>query len=250
MRRFGISGTTLKFIAVFTMIVDHIGFGLIYRMIMAGGVSGVPDIFYSWKFYDICRILGRVAFPIYCFLLTEGFYHTKSRLKYLIRLVIFAFISEPCFDLCFASRVWHPGDQNVFFTLAIALAAISAMDIAKKRYFGIIPIYRIFLMCVIALLAMGAAYYMRTDYKYMGVLIIIVMYLLHERRGIQCIAGAVMFLTENHAPAGSLAFIPIYFYNGKRGVGLKYFFYTVYPAHLLLIYLTARYMGISQLSPL
>ncbi|MBR1476909.1 MAG: conjugal transfer protein TraX [Lachnospiraceae bacterium] len=252
-----ISGSTLKIIALVTMITDHLGFGLIYRLLMAYGNVAIPLPDYAKLFtiYRIMRAIGRIAFPIYCFLLTEGFFHTKDRKRYARRLFVFSLISEPFFDLCFAATPLYPGYQNVFFTLLIGLLTIWGINSAclyiNDRFLGsnfnLAAALRTAAIIGSSLTGMLVAAILRTDYSYMGVAAIIILYLLRNRRIVQCIAGAAVFAYEIYAPA---AFIPILFYNGKRGLKLKLFFYIMYPAHLFLIYLVTRFLGIGSLSPL
>ena len=99
-----INGNTLKVIACVTMVIDHITAGMILQAVRAGLY---PDNIPFEKIviiYDILRRIGRNSFPIFCFLLVEGFIHTKSRLRYALGLLIFGLISEPFFDVTFYAK--------------------------------------------------------------------------------------------------------------------------------------------------
>ena len=100
---------TLKIIAIITMIIDHIGY-----VFLPVGTA----------YYDIARAIGRISFPIFCFLIVQGFFHTRSHINYLIRLLIFALLSEIPFDLAFHKTLFYWNSQNVFITLALGLFAI------------------------------------------------------------------------------------------------------------------------------
>ena len=131
--RKGLSGSTLKIIAVVTMLIDHIGAAILARMMMVNGLGGIDQSdttavmqWYSnnttlFQVYQVMRSIGRIAFPIFCFLLVEGFEHTHDRKKYALRLGLFALISEIPFDLAFSSEVLEFQYQNVFFTLFIGM---------------------------------------------------------------------------------------------------------------------------------
>ena len=86
---------------------------------------------------------------------------------------------------------------------------------------------------------------LKTDYSYKGIFCIMALYLFRHMKWEQIAVGAVSFLWEKPA---SLAFLPIIFYNGKRGMRLKYFFYLFYPLHLLCIYLICLLLGIAGTS--
>ena len=101
----GFSAATLKWIAIITMLIDHVGASLLYghAAYPAGWLGGTR---YGWgegiwsrDFYMALRVIGRLAFPIFCFLLIEGLIHTRNRWKYFSRLALFALISEIPFDL-------------------------------------------------------------------------------------------------------------------------------------------------------
>ena len=219
------SSSALKIIAVITMYIDLFGYGLVY-----------------WSdervsYYQLCRDIGRIAFPIYCFLLVEGFYYTKSRIRYACNLLIFGILSELPFNWFIGNQLWVPDYQNVFFTLLLGLLAIWGME----KLWGKWP-----LMCLPLAAAMGAAYLLHTDYDYKGVLLIAVLYLLRSYPLPRFFAGALCLYWEWKA---IFAWIPITLYNGKRGwmkgPVLKYLFYIFYPAHLLLLaYLRRRFFHI------
>lgn len=124
----GLSGSTLKLIAIITMLIDHIGAAVIARLLIAGQGSEM-----LYKIYYAMRAVGRVAFPIFCFLLVEGFFYTGSRKKYALRLFGFALLSEIPFDLAFSGKTLEFGYQNVFFTLLIGLLTIMLFDAVVKK---------------------------------------------------------------------------------------------------------------------
>ena len=141
--------------------------------------------------------------------------------------------------MAFSARVLEFGYQNVFFTLLIGLLVIMGMDRINRLNSNQFGVWVLKLL----VLATGAfvAEFLRTDYGAIGVFCITTLYVFHNKKALQMIAGCVVFLWELTAP---LAFIPIGFYNKKRGLKLKYIFYIFYPLHLLIIYLICVYMGI------
>ncbi|MCR5000379.1 MAG: conjugal transfer protein TraX, partial [Lachnospiraceae bacterium] len=187
------------------------------------------------KIYHAGRSIGRLAFPIFCFLLTEGFFHTKSRPKYLLRLMVMALASEHAFNLLVSGTNLDPYDQNVFLTLAISLITIMLIDKVKDRFTGKPDIVSV-LTIVITGLGCLLAYKLNTDYDYKGVLAVTIMYLLHGSRILTCLGTALAFTWE---PWAITAAGPILLYNGKRGLSIKYFFYIFYPLHIYLIYFLA-----------
>lgn len=227
----GIDANTLKIIAVITMIIDHTGAALVWKLAYTAGT--INETWYL--IYNIMRGIGRIAFPIYCFFIVEGLEHTRNVKKYLARLLIFALASEVPFDYAlFGGFTWSY--QNVFFTLAIGLLCIWAMKGLESRIFNVRMKWPINGVIIVA--GVYIAELLKTDYGAFGVIIIILLYLFRKKRLWQCIVGAVGFVWELTAP---LSFVLLYFYNGEKGKKVnKYFFYLVYPVHLLILWLLAE----------
>lgn len=208
-----INNFALKMIAVITMVIDHIG----YVFLPA-----------NTTYYDIARAIGRISFPIFCFLIIEGFFHTRSHVNYLIRLVIFALLSEIPFDLAFHRTLFYWDSQNVFITLALGLVAIFCMEEMNNRRVYVIPL----------ILVLVAAFFFRCDYGIGGVLLICMFYVTRHNSGIRILlTGLILYLFYNPTELyGMIALIPIMCYNGKRGPKTKMVFYWFYPVHLLILY--------------
>ena len=218
-------GSALKILAIITMLIDHTG-AIIIRSILRHYQSVGDTVHFSqWaEQYTISRNIGRIAFPIFCFLIVERFLHTEDTQRYARRLFIFALVSAIPFDLALQGNWYFPEKSNVYFTLLLGMLAIWAM-----QYFHEKPLFG--LVCAAA--AMTAAYLLKTDYGYRGVLLIVALYVMRFSLVSQCITGAVAVSWEYPAP---WAYLPVLFYNGKRGRQIKYFFYFFYPCHLLLLY--------------
>lgn len=207
----------LKLIALITMIIDH--YGAIFQ-------RGIIEY----------RIVGRLAFPIYAFLLVEGYFHTRDIKKYASRLLLFAFISEIPFDLAFTGRIEFT-HQNIFFTLFIGLMAMYFMDKVEDKNSK---------KTLVAMLAMISATILYVDYSFIGIVYILAFYF---TRGMgkkeRIVKVGLIFLVVNLALVGYtqqfaiFSLILIYFYNGELGPRnklLQTFFYLMYPLHLLIFY--------------
>ncbi len=235
--RFGLSGTVLKMIAVITMLIDHIGAVIVQRTQIFEQFSSGEWLWLNQS-YGMLRDVGRLAFPIFCFLLVEGFVHTRNDKKYLVRMLLFALISEIPFNLALTGNLMDTRFQNVYWELSLGLIVLMLMKGSEK---GRMPavlslIYKISVTAAGMLLA-ELLYF---DYGLYGILSIAILYLFRSSRLSQALAGGISFSWELPAP---LAFFAVVCYNGKRGRGRKYPFYIFYPAHLLILYGIARAIG-------
>lgn len=213
----GLSSFYLKLIAVAAMIADHVGMLMFPEQIAF-------------------RVIGRISFPIYCFLIVEGFYHTSNIRKYIARLALFAVISEIPFNYLVSGTLIDIKHQNVFFTLLIGLLTI----------YGINRTYEEVYKPLILVAGAVTAILLMTDYSFYGVLLIYIFYSMREKRWLACVLTAIMsFIISTIQGAAALAVIPILLYNGKRGPDFadnkmwKYAFYIVYPVHMVALYVIA-----------
>ena len=212
------SGLLLKITALLTMIIDH--YGAIFQ----------PNIM-------IYRIIGRLAFPIYCFLLVEGYTHTSNIKKYTSRLLIFALISEIPFDLAFYGRIGFV-HQNIFFTLFIGLVAIYLIDNKDTKYK--------FDSTLVIIVATVLATILRTDYQFIGIVYILLFYFTRNLPKKKRLSTIALIMIAINLAAGMvqqfslLALIIIYLYNNEPGAKnklLQMSFYIAYPLHLLIYYI-------------
>ena len=143
----GLSGSALKVIALVSMTLDHIACYL-----MDNGLA-----------YDAMRTIGRMAFPIFAFLLVEGYAHTRSVRKYAVNLFVFALVSDIPWWL-----LNHDNTHNVFFTLLLGLVVMEGMNKIDNK-----PL----LLCVLMAAVCGMATWVHVDYEYSGILQICAFYI-------------------------------------------------------------------------
>lgn len=229
-----LSGSTLKIIALVTMLIDHIGAVIVQRTM---SMPGFDHEFWSSLYWPL-RNIGRLAFPIFCFLLVEGFVHTSDIKKYVRRMLIFAVISEIPFNLGITGNLFDFNYQNVYWELILGMAALICLKKIEEKNWSY-ELQVILKLAVIGVFAFGAEM-LNLDYGMYGIISIVALYVFRQNKVSQLLAGAISFLWEQIAP---LAFLLIAFYNGKRGRKIKYAFYVFYPAHLLILYMITRIMG-------
>lgn len=209
--RFGkyhLDAFSLKMIAVITMLIDHVG-----------------CIFFPQ--YIFLRMIGRIAFPIFAYFIAEGFYHTRNVKKYLLRLFIFALITELPFDYAFFGHIYF-GHQNVLFTFIFAILAMCV----EKKYGRTKGIFAAIIFAILAEL-------IHCDYGMYGVIIAVLFYWNYDMYVNKILLGtfALLLCGINIQMFAALAMVPIAYYNGKLGFKMKYFFYIFYPAHLIILFL-------------
>lgn len=244
----GIDGSTLKLLAVAIMVIDHAALAVFGEILLKSGITDVSRYELSYYrellaagggvgaayilFQLMRRGIGRLAFPVFCFLLVEGFQKTGNRKRYAGRLFLFALLSEIPYDLFFYKQPFYSRDQNVFFTLLLGFLLLLGLREAERRIrnWEMRILTDFFLTAAFSVFAV----WLQCDYDAKGIIAIALLYLFRADKKEQILAGCVAFVWEITAP---LAFIPIAFYNGKRGNSGKYIFYLFYPVHLLVLYL-------------
>lgn len=220
----------LKLIACITMLIDHFGHAIVPNL-------PVP---YMVELYYACRILGRLAFPIYCFLLVEGMHHTRNPQKYILRLGVGILLAELPFDLLF-ERGFTWAYQSVMVTLTLGAIMLLCMRKTEKK--GV----KLLLVIPFAVLAELA----KCDYGGWGIAMIAVFGLI-DGAGLQtlglllvngCMASAripIFGIPVSVQLFAVLAMVPIALYSGRklsRSRALQWGFYLFYPVHLLLLWL-------------
>lgn len=224
-----LSGSAIKMIAVFCMVVDHTS-----KIVLDNCASLYEPLFHwgrtdvSWQFIMQCGV-GRLAFPLFAFLVVEGYSHTRSVRRYARTLCLFALLSIVPWSLMHGSYLCLDS-QNVLFTLLLGVLAIHAVERFSPPN---------------AVMAVGVAlltaWLTRCDYGATGVAFIVLLHLLRQRRLYQGLAVVVAFFTRKTKMCATLAIVPMAMYNGRRGfikgpVG-KYLLYAFYPLHILLLVL-------------
>ena len=208
----------IKLIAMACMVMDHVGFVFFPQ--------------YTWM-----RDIGRIAFPLFAFMIVEGFHYTSDKKKYLGRIAILAGVSEIPFDLALTSGIYDNEMmlQNTCFTLLLGLILLTIIEhigTIKNRFRKILFNF----LAVIS--AMFLAWWLRFDYGWQGILIIYVFELFRNNYIKKIIFTTIVMSTRGTwGLFGMFSFIPIWFYNGREGRKMKYLFYLFYPLHLIIIYL-------------
>ncbi len=212
----------LKLIAMCSMFIDHLG-----------------DCLFSS--FSPLNYVGRIAFPIFAFQISEGYLHTRDLKRYFIRLGIFALVSQAPFMLFLSIFSKDVMSLNIFFTLILGLLAIFIYDKIKYKSLGLLSAI---ILCFIGNL-------LRVDYGYYGVAIIFIFYLFKDKKifmnSLFILLTIIKFLpniinSNYYYPYILLTLftiLPIVFinlYNGKQGRKTNYLLYLFYPVHLGLLY--------------
>lgn len=239
MKHINISASTLHILAMIFMLFDHL-----WATIIPGN---------QWL-----TCLGRLAFPIFAFMIVEGYFHTSSLRRYALRLLLFALISEIPFNLMYSSSLIYPYHQNVIWTLLLGLGLIHLNELtAKRRKMWL----RILVGCITVIVGFLAGMLTMVDYYGVGVVTILTFYFFRKRKW-WCLLGQIVVLYYMNVEILSgfyfevtimghtvpivqqglalLALIPIWLYRGRKGYSSKLFQYVCYgfyPVHMLVVYL-------------
>ena len=221
-KKWGLSQEGLKLIACATMLIDHIG-----------------AAFVPWMWL---RVVGRIAFPIYCFLLAEGAAYTRNPRRYGTRLAVGALLSELPFELLFFGTI-SLSHSSVMVTLLLGFIAIESM----KKWPRMWPLA--FMGCAIVAEALG------TDYGGLGVMLMVFFALTRNKNRVFQILGVAVIcwliggygwqVGAVYVPmeiVGVAAMVPICLYNGRKAThskAIQWAFYLFYPVHLTVLLLIA-----------
>lgn len=249
------SADMLKCTAIITMLIDHTGAGILEKLLYHSDIVFSENTVMLLKTIDgIMRLIGRMAFPIFCFLLVQGFLHTRSRIKYARNFLIFALISEIPFDFCFFGGIYLPY-QNVFLTLFVGLLTLWGIETVEKSEINLV--LKCILYVLVAVVGMKVSNFIHSDYYWIGVLLVLYLYIFRNNFILQCTIPFIVFLLSlavddvgfsaaltqrifHYFESDWTVFISafmIYRCNGKRYMkGGKYFFYAFYPVHIAILY--------------
>lgn len=255
----------LKYLSVVLMVIDHIACMFLERVYLPDGRPLMYSLSYGTTIDGILRAIGRQPFPIFCYFLVEGFMKTSSRGRYLLRLLIFAVLSQYPFQKSIFPRSadFH---GSVFCTLLIGMLSIWVIEAMGKIFLGngrenegpgaagaaarentglFGPAGSTLNMCIFAFVSFSSVYgfarlakLLHTDYSYGGVILIVLLYVFRDYRIPGLFISWAWLTWYNRLELYSApAFFLLAGYNGKRGKQHKYFFYFFYPAHLMILLL-------------
>ena len=241
-------------IAMGTMFIDHAAAAIIF----GSGLNGMSPLVENIGI--AMRLVGRMAFPLYAFLLVQGFKWTSDWLRYVTRMSVFALISEIPFDLMVAGEIWYSRAQNVIVTLLVGLISMRMLEVVELQ-FGLTvrpagslrlteagngfggKILGITLEIWVIAAAMFVAEFLRGDYGAFGILLIVALYVFRHRPAEQIVVGCLaMVLIYGFGMEVLFAWIAFFFisrYNGERGRRLGIVPYVFYPEHLLVLWLVS-----------
>ncbi|MBO5037309.1 MAG: conjugal transfer protein TraX [Clostridia bacterium] len=204
---------------------------------------------------DWLTCLGRLAFPIYAFMIVEGYFHTKSLKKYVCRLLLFAVISEIPFNLAMGSSIFYPIHQNVLWSFLISIGLIAWNEKVKEKKHWM----RIAVGAASVFIGYIAGIVTFVDFYNAGILTVLVFYFFRGKKWWYYVCQALCLYYINFEMLGGfsyevnifghtyflarqglalLALIPIWLYSGKQGhhsKAFQYFNYIFYPLHLLIL---------------
>lgn len=215
-----LSSFHLKMIAIIAMIIDHTGSVLF------------PDDFSF-------RIVGRISFILFAFLISEGVIYSHNLYKYAKRLLLWAFLSEIPYDIAIHGKVFEWQHQNIFFTLFLGVAGLSLFKMYSSSKA---------LKYIALIIPLVSAFFLKVDYSYYGILVIYLFYFFKKNKLLQFISitSTSVFYAISAFPLqlfAFLGFLPIYFYSGNLGLKMGKQLYSFYAIHLIILFLIKTAFG-------
>ena len=222
------SSFVLKIIACITMLIDHSGYAIMEK-------------------FSFFNFIGRIAFPIFAFQISEGYAHTKNLKKYFLKLTIFALISQIPFMLFTSQISTQIYSLNIFFTLLLGLLCITIYEKLPNKFLNILFVFFI--------VTLGQV--INVDYGAFGILSVFVFHLFKNKKTIMNLIFIYMVACKYAISIFTYGFnisyiylalctisplIFINLYNKKQGKKSKYFLYFFYPVHLLVLFLVMRFI--------
>ena len=237
-----------------TMFIDHLAAAVIYR-------PGLNDMSPLLEMIGLAmRLIGRMAFPLYAFLLVQGFLWTRDWKKYLSRMIGFALLSEIPFNLVLAGELWYLRGQNTIVTLTMGLICLKMLDVIGQKYqlpwsltagserssdhnFPTLFVGYV-LTAWVLVVSLTAAAVLRSDYGAGGVFLIVLLYIFRYDPALLPVAGFVgLFGIYGFDVDLFFAWIAFFFisrYNGERGRRMGFLPYVFYPTHLLALWFVGK----------
>ena len=244
-KRIEISAAALHIIAMTFMLMDHLWATLLPAQ-------------------DWLTCIGRIAFPVFAFMTVEGYFHTHNLKKYMLRLLLFALLSEIPFDLMYGGTWFYPIHQNVIWTLLMGLLGIHLMETVHKNQKRWVYVLTAFVTVVLGMIFGTLC---MVDYYGVGVLTVFAFYFFRGRRW-WCLLGQFLALYWLNVELlgglmypvqlfgaefevcqqglALLALIPVWLYRGRQGYHSKpfqYVCYAFYPVHMLVLVLVLNFVN-------
>lgn len=240
MKKFGLSAFWLKIFAMTAMLIDHIGAVLLSSAFHTGmQTQTISPSFFT--FYSALRNIGRAAFPVFAFLLVQGFLHTSNYKKYLTRMGILALISIIPYNLAFGNMLYNTKYWqnftfgNVAWTYLLGLVMMYLLAHIERKDWHLLC--RLLGYILVVGIFMGIAYFIHCDRRHWGILVIAGFHLCRDSQLKQVLSSCITFRDQRgFFPGPDLALIPIVLYNGKKGRDIRVLAYLFYPLHLLILY--------------
>lgn len=218
----------LKTIGIISMAFDHAGISILGN-------------------FSFFNLIGRLAFPLFAFQSTEGYIHTKNFKKHIMKLLLFACISQIPFMLFLSTFSNDIFSLNVLFTFVLGLLAIYLYDKSSNKFLGFL------FVLILGIIAQ----FLKTDYGIYGIFLMFIFYVLKNKKALMLLSSTILMILFYgsyiirfpnvkviyflYMIFSCLSLFFIGFYNTKEGPKAKYLFYIFYPLHLIILYFISKF---------